>query len=131
MGANGAGNINFSDGGTGFNMAAMMASMAVGGAVGQNIAGSMNNMMSGINQMTPTTATPPPVPVVTYNVAVDGQATGPFDIVTLQQMIVAGQLSANSLVWKKGMREWVRAGLIEELKNLFSTVMPPIPPEND
>ena len=27
----------------------MMASMAVGGAFGQNIAGSMNNMMSGIN----------------------------------------------------------------------------------
>lgn len=131
MGANGAGNINLSDGGTGFNMAAMMASMAVGGAVGQNIAGSMNNMMSGINQMTQTNATPPPVPVVTYNVAADGQATGPFDIVTLQQMIVAGQLTANSLVWKKGMSEWVRADLIEELKNLFSTVMPPIPPEND
>lgn len=41
MGANGASDINLGGGGegTGFNMAAMMASMAVGGAVGQNIAG--------------------------------------------------------------------------------------------
>ena len=54
MGANGTGDINLggNGGGDGFNMAAMMASMAVGGAVGQNIAGSMNNMMSGINQPT-------------------------------------------------------------------------------
>ena len=50
MGANGAGDVNLGGDGGGFNMAAMMASMAVGGAVGQNIAGAMNNMMGGINQ---------------------------------------------------------------------------------
>lgn len=66
MGANGAGNINLggSSSGDGFNMAAMMASMAVGGAVGQNIAGSMNNIMSGINQPIQSGMTPPPVPNV-------------------------------------------------------------------
>ena len=52
MGANGAGDVNLSGGGDGFNMAAVMASMAVGGAVGQNIAGAMNNIMGGINQQT-------------------------------------------------------------------------------
>ena len=130
MGANGAGDINLSGGeGTGFNMVAMMASMAVGSAVGQNIAGSMNNMMSGINQMPQTSTTPSPVPVVTYNVAVNGQATGPFDIDILKQMIVAGQLSANSLVWRAGMGEWVRADSVDELKNLFKIAMPPIPQE--
>ena len=36
MGANGAGDVNLSGGGDGFNMAAIMASMAVGGAVGHN-----------------------------------------------------------------------------------------------
>ncbi|WP_229408149.1 SPFH domain-containing protein [Massiliimalia timonensis] len=50
MGSNGAGDVNLGGGGDGFNMAAMMASMAVGGAVGQNIAGSMNNIMQGVNQ---------------------------------------------------------------------------------
>lgn len=132
MGTNGTGNINLSGGGgTGFNMAAIMASMAVGGAVGQNIAGSMNNMMSGINQMSQTGMAPPPVPVVAYNVAVNGQATGPYDINILQQMIMAGQLSASSLVWKAGMSEWIRADSVDELKSLFNATIPPIPQGND
>ena len=126
MGANGAGNINLSGGGEGFNMAAMMASMAVGGAVGQNIAGSMNNMMSGINQTAG--MTPPPVPTVSYNVAVNGQATGPYDLITLQQMAVAGQFSRSSLVWKAGMTAWVAAESVDELKGVLEYVMPPIPP---
>lgn len=129
MGANGAGDVNLGGGGDGFNMAAMMASMAVGGAVGQNIAGSMNNMMSGINQPMQAGATPPPIPVVAYNVAVNGQATGPFELNILQQMAIAGQFSADSLVWKTGMSEWVKAGSVEELKDVFANVMPPIPTE--
>lgn len=127
MGANGAGDINLSGGGEGFNMAAMMASMAVGGAVGQNIAGSMNNMMSGINQSVQNGMTPPPVPTVMYNVAVDGQATGPFDLATLQKMAIAGQFAGSSLVWKAGMEAWAPAESIEELKEVLSNVMPPIP----
>lgn len=128
MGANGAGNINLSGSeGSGFNMAAMMASMAIGGAVGQNIAGSMNNMMSGINQPVQSGITPPPVPVTAYHVVVNGQAVGPYELSVLKQMIVSGQLSANSLVWRVGMIEWVRADSVEELKELFHTI-PPIPP---
>ena len=127
MGANGAGDINLSGGGEGFNMAAMMASMAVGGAVGQNIAGSMNNMMSGINQPMQAGMTPPPVPVVAYNVVVNGQATGPFDLSTLQQMAISGQFTGSSLVWKAGMSAWVAADTVEELKDVLANVMPHIP----
>lgn len=129
MGANGAGNINLSGGGEGFNMAAMMASMAVGGAVGQNIAGSMNNMMSGLNQSMQGGVTPPPVPITVYNVAVNGQSTGPYDLNTLQQMAMSGQFSASSLVWKAGMQEWAKAETVDELKNMF-VVAPPIPKED-
>lgn len=130
MGANGAGDVNIggSSDGTGFNMAAMMASMAVGGAVGQNIAGAMNNMMGGINQQADPGAVPPPIPTVAYHVAVNGQATGPFDISVLAQMATAGQLTADSLVWKNGMAQWAKAGTVDELKNLFANAMPPIPP---
>lgn len=126
MGANGAGDVNLGDGGDGFNMAAMMASMAVGGAVGQNIAGAMNNMMGGINQPTQAGMTPPPIPKVAYHVAVNGQATGPFDISILAQMVASGQLTTDSLVWKTGMTQWAKAGVVDELKNLFS-IIPPIP----
>lgn len=128
MGANGAGDVSLGGSGEGFNMAAMMASMAVGGAVGQNIAGAMNNMMGGINQQTTPGAVPPPIPAVAYHVAVNGQATGPFDISVLTQMAAAGQLTADSLVWKNGMAQWAKAGMVDELKNLFADTMPPIPP---
>lgn len=129
MGANGAGDVNLNGGGDGFNMAAMMASMAVGGAVGQNIAGAMNNMMGGINQQTTSGAVPPPIPTVAYHVAINGQAAGPFDMTSLTQMAANGQLTGDSLVWKKGMAQWAKAGTVDELKSLFSNVMPPIPPQ--
>lgn len=133
MGANGAGDVNIdgSGDGTGFNMAAMMASMAVGGAVGQNIASAMNNMMGGINQQTTPGTVPPPIPTVVYHVAVNGQATGPFNISVLTQMATAGQLTTDSLVWKNGMAQWAKAGTVDELKNLFANAMPPIPPVTD
>ena len=131
MGANGAGSINLGgdggNGGMGFNPAAMMASMAVGGVVGQNIAGAMETAMSGLNQQMPNGTTPPPIPTITYYIAVNGQATGPYNLSILQQMATLGQFNAESLVWKNGMIEWVKAGNIDELKSMF-VVMPPIPP---
>ena len=129
MGANGAGNVNLSGGGDGFNMAAMMASMVVGGAVGQNIAGSMNNMMTGMNQPVQNGITPPPAPGVSYYVAMNGQATGPYDLNTLRQMMTAGQFTSDSLVWKTGMPEWAKASSVDEMKQLFPDI-PPIPKEN-
>ena len=126
MGDNGAGSVNLGSGGAGFNPAAMMAGMAVGGVVGQNIAGTMNSMMAGINQPIQTGTMPPPIPTAIYHVAVNGQATGPYDMNALAQMASAGQFNAGSLVWKAGMPQWEKAGTVDELKNLFSA-MPPIP----
>lgn len=123
MGANGAGNVDL--GGAGFNPAAMMAGMAVGGAVGRNIAGTMNNIMGGINQSVQLGTVPPPIPETAYYVAINGQATGPFNLNKLQQMAVAGQFAPNSLVWRIGMTEWLRADYIDELKILF---IPPVLP---
>lgn len=125
MGANGAGSVDLVGSGAGFNPAAMMAGMAVGGAVGQNMAGIMNNAMSGINQPVQSSVTPPPVPISTFHIAVNGQATGPYDINTLRQMSSTGQFSAESLVWKPGMATWIKAGETDDLKELFT---PPVPP---
>ncbi|WP_278906906.1 SPFH domain-containing protein [Faecalitalea cylindroides] len=130
MGANGAGDINLSGNGNGdgFNMAAIMASMAVGGAVGQNIGGAMNNMMGGINQPVNQTMTPPPIPSSAYYVAVNSQPTGPYEVAILSQMATNGQLTSDSLVWKNGMAQWERAGNIKELSNLFGSI-PTVPEE--
>lgn len=128
MGENGAGGVNLGGGGAGFNPAAMMAGMAVGGAVGQNMAGIMNNMMPGTNNQNMTVSAPPPIPTSQYHVAVNGQATGPFNMDSLIQMRASGQFMASSLVWKTGMSGWVKAETVEELKGLFVNEMPPVPP---
>lgn len=123
MGANGAGNVNL-DGGSGFNPAAMMAGITLGGAVGQNIVGAMNGVLSGQGQ---TPIAPPPVPDTLYYIALDGQATGPYNLIKLKQMAISGQFTDNSLVWKTGMTTWANAGSIAELSALLSDV-PPVPP---
>ena len=121
MGEKGAGDIDLGNGGLGFNPATMMAGMALGGTIGQNMAGIMNNVMNS------NSITPPPIPTKAYHIAVNGQASGPYDIKTLQQMAINGQFSTESLVWTSGMAEWVKADAVDELKQILTNVMPPIP----
>ena len=117
MGANNAGGVDLG-GGMGFNPAAMMASMAVGGVVGQNIASVMNGAISSSG-----TVTPPPIPTVAYYVAKDGKPAGPFDITKLTGMVASGELIPDSLVWKQGMAAWQKASTISDIAGLFP---PPI-----
>lgn len=126
MGENGAGGINMNSSNMGFNPAAMMASITVGSVVGQNIAGALGGAMTGLDQVA-YGAVPPPVPNTMYHVAVNGQATGPFDVIALQQMAAAGQLTAETLVWKAGMAQWEKSEAIEELKNILANAVPPVP----
>ena len=102
----------------------LMATMAVGNVVGQKIAGAMNTAMNGMNPST----VPPPVPVVAYHVAINGQAAGPYDLAALKQMAVTGQFAAASLVWKAGMAEWVKAEAVDELREVLANIIPPMPP---
>ena len=126
MGA--AAGVNLGGGNAGFNPAGMMAGMAMGSAVGQNIAGMMNQNLSGINAQG-SAPTPPPVPGASlYNVAVNGQSTGPYDLNTLKNMAANGQFNAQSQVWKAGMASWQAAGQVQELAPIFTQTPPPVPP---
>ena len=112
MGANGAGDVNLSGGGEGFNMAAMMASMAVGGAVGQNIAASHEQYDGAelISRQPPGCPYPLPIPTAAYHVAVNWTGyRGRSQLSTLAQMTANGQLTGDSLVWKNGMAQWEKA----------------------
>ncbi|MBR1537164.1 MAG: DUF4339 domain-containing protein, partial [Treponema sp.] len=123
MGAAGGLGVNLGNGG-GFNPASMMAGMAMGSAIGQNMAGMMNNALGGLNQQVP----PPPPKQDGYNVAVNGQSTGPYPVATLSQMAANGQLTRDSLVWKAGMANWMAAGNVPELSTLFGQTSPQVPP---
>lgn len=129
MGENGAGSVNMGDGGgMGFNPAAMMASMSLGGVIGQKMADTMNGAMSGVNPNAQPAAVPPPIPTIAYHVAINGQAQGAFPLEVLKQMLQNGQLTKDTLVWKQGMANWEKAGAREDLQGLFVDV-PPIPTE--
>ncbi|MBQ7924491.1 MAG: SPFH domain-containing protein [Clostridia bacterium] len=126
MGENGAGNIDIGGGGAGFNPATLMTSIALGGVVGQNIAGTMGNALSGMN-INAQNIVPPPLPVINYHVAVNGHPCGPYNIQTLQQMAQNGQISLESLVWKNGMSGWAKISDIDEIKSLFENLSTPPP----
>jgi membrane protease subunit (stomatin/prohibitin family) len=87
-----------------------------------------NQMQQALSQ--PPTATPPPLPsTASFHIAVNGQSLGPFDMATLQQQVKTGQLTRDTLVWKQGMAQWLAAGQVPELSNLFAVIPPPLPPQ--
>lgn len=112
--------VSLGDGG-GFNPAGIMAGMAMGGAIGQQMAGMMGGMVQGMNA-------PPQPPMSQYNVAVNGQTTGPYNLLQLSQMVASGQFTAQSMVWKQGMAVWTAAGTVQELAQLFAQAAPTSPP---
>jgi membrane protease subunit (stomatin/prohibitin family) len=75
---------------------------------------------------------PPPIPgqsAAEWFVAYDGQQAGPFDAAKLQEGARAGKLTRETLVWKKGMAQWTKAGDVAEIADVIGTVPPPIPPK--
>lgn len=110
--------------GGGMNPAGMMAGMAMGGALGQQMGGMMNqmgqNMQMGMQQ-------PPTMPQSMYFVNINNQQAGPFSVQQLMQMAQSGQVTAQSYVWKQGMPQWVHAGQVAELQNIFAPTMPQMP----
>ena len=126
MGQNGAGTVSLGESGTGFNPAAMMTSMAVGGALGQNIAGTMNGIING--SIHPANAMPtPPVHEFSYHIAINGNTTGPYDRNTLIQMVNNHQITPDTLLWTSGMANWEKAKNIPAIAELLSAI-PPAPP---
>jgi membrane protease subunit (stomatin/prohibitin family) len=113
-------NIGLGDGGSGFNPAGMMFGMGIGGAMGSQVGGMMNNMNNA----------PPPVPSaqLQYHISINGQQSGPFSVPQLQHLIASNQFTQNHHVWKAGMAGWELASAIPELSQLFGVVPPPPPP---
>lgn len=121
------GTVNLGNNGGGMNPAGMMTGMMLGGAMGQQMAGMMNQMGSQVqNGMN----TPPPMPTVSYYVGVNGQQAGPFNMQQLSSLVQNGQMNGLTLVWKQGLDGWVQASTLPELQSLFAqsgATPPPFP----
>ena len=104
------------------------AGFAMGGAMAGQMGAAMNAGAAGMGGAAGAGAAPPPLPAASaYHVAINGQQSGPFDLNTLQGHATSGALKRDSLVWKAGMAQWLKAGDVQELAPLFSSVPPPIP----
>lgn len=131
MGENGAAGISLGGGGDGgMDMAGIAAGMAIGGSVGRNIAGAMDNIMGNTPAGISGSPVPPPIPRQDrFYVAINGTATGPFDLITLSSMVASKSLAPESLVWQEGMANWVLAKTVPAIAALFNngSTPPPIP----
>ncbi|HVD97437.1 MAG TPA: SPFH domain-containing protein [Cytophagaceae bacterium] len=87
-----------------------------------------NNMMNQQNNQQNKMNVPPPPPVESYFVAVNGQQAGPYTVNQLAQFASQGQFNAQTLVWKQGMAAWTAAGQLPELAAVFNSTPPPPPP---
>ena len=74
---------------------------------------------------------PPPLPNLSYHVAVDGKPVGPLSYEELTDLVNQGKLTPDSLVWKKGMEAWTKAKDVEDFSAYFTFSVDDIPPIPD
>ena len=127
MGAAGGANANL--GGGNMNMAGMMAGMAMGGALGQNMAGMFNNMNQGLNNNQ--NVAPPPIPTILYHMVIANGQSSQYDLNGMKNNVANGILTKDTLIWKQGLANWVKASEVPEINELFNNLggvtPPPIP----
>lgn len=111
----------------------MGAGMGLGLGVGLGSAFNtgMNNIANGTFTASPPPTQPPAFNAnhnISFHINVNGQQFGPYDIATLQQMILNHQITQNTFVWRPGMQNWVHASECSELASIFAP--PPAPNAN-
>lgn len=94
----------------------------IGLGVGLGAGNQMGNITSNLN-----TNTPPPPPIIEFFVLFNNQQNGPFDINKIKELILNGNITRETLVWKAGMEKWDIADKQPDLNKLFSSVPPPPP----
>ncbi|MGV3459605.1 MAG: SPFH domain-containing protein [Flavobacterium sp.] len=110
-------NVDLGSGG-GFSPLGIMTGLAVGGVMGNQMGNMMNNI----------TSTPPPPPVNSYHIALNGQQSGPYSLDQLKEYAANGQFTKAHHVWKQGMPGWEIAEKVSVLDEVFALATPPPPP---
>lgn len=103
------------------NPAGMMAGIALGGAVGSQMANMVNR--APIQPM----PSPPPAPAVLYYIAINGQQAGPYSLDKLRQMELLQQFTRSHHIWREGMGGWALAADVPEVAGIFAAAPPPPP----
>ena len=59
---------------------------------------------------------PPPIPNVDWYYAVGSERRGPIDLSSLEALVSGGSVSASTLLWRSGMKDWAPAFQVDEMK---------------
>lgn len=106
------------------------ASAGIGMGMGFAMANQMGQMFNQQQTQGGAPAGPPPIPGARqFFVVISGQQSGPFDVATISDMVSQGTITAETLVWAQGMANWEKAGGIDDFKNVWGSMPPPIPPQ--
>lgn len=113
--------------GTGGQMVGAGMGLGVGAGFGAQVGAVAGNIMNA------NAVIPPPLPQQqTYMIYVNGQQIGGQTQQMVQQLIMQGSLTAETLVWTQGMPNWMPVAQIPVFSSLFaasaSVSVPPIPP---
>lgn len=103
-----------------------MAGAAVGLGAGVGIGGVVGAMTAqAISTNRQTEDEIPPIPTTNYYLAIDGKRQGAFSHDVIAQKITNGEITEDTLIWKKGLKQWVKLCEIEDFQHLFDENCPP------
>ena len=110
----------------------MSAGLGLGMGMGAGgMAGQMMGQQMGTAPPAPAAGPPanpfaqPPATGVQFHVHLNGQQMGPYGLDILKQGVDSGQFTKETSVWREGMAQWMPAGQVPELQQLFGPAAPP------
>ena len=94
------------------------AGVGIGGVVGAMTAQTIKTNAQSQNEI-------PPIPTIDYYLAIDGKQQGPFSYDSIEQKISNGEINEKTLIWKKGLKQWIKLIDMEDFQGLFDNNCPP------
>ena len=102
------------------------AGVGIGGVVGAMTSKTINTNTQDVNEI-------PQIPSVDYYLAISGKRQGPFSQEIIENKINTGVINERTLIWKKGLKQWIRLGEFSDFQHIFSEKSqdcpPPVPSE--
>jgi membrane protease subunit (stomatin/prohibitin family) len=98
-------------------------------AVGNLLASALGQSAAPQTSAPAQASAPPPLPggEAQFHLGLNGKTQGPYATSALAQLVRDGVLAPDTLVWRQGMADWVRAETVTELAPLFRAAPPPLP----
>lgn len=57
--------------------------------------------------------------------AINGNQQGPFESEIIDKKVANGEITKSTLIWKKGLKQWIKIEEMEEFQHLFNENCPP------